>query len=106
MADKMRGISAGKSISFPRSKGTRNLRMISQAVSSVSELKQGSSKAVTSDQPVRPSARTSTRTTVRSWEVPKVVSRGDFGRILRLRRVIDSIRLGLQEMNQDDSVNT
>src|SRR6266566_1225649 len=101
MADKIRGISAAQPISFPRSKGTRNPRMISHAVSTVSELKKGSSKAVTSDQPVRPSARTSTRTTVRSWVVPKLVSKGDFRRILSLRRVIDSIRMGLQEMNQE-----
>src|SRR6267154_2861429 len=101
MADKIRGISAAQPISFPRTKGTRNPRMISHAVSTVSELKKGSSKAVTSDQPVRPSARTSTRTTVRSWVVPKLVSKGDFRRILSLRRVIDSIRMGLQEMNQE-----
>src|SRR6266446_46671 len=97
MADKIRGISAAQPISFPRTKGTRNPRMISHAVSTVSELKKGSSEAVTSDQPVRPSARSSTRTTVRSWVMPKLVSKGDLRRILSLRRVIDSIRMRLQE---------
>src|SRR6266481_1798237 len=104
MADKIRGISAAQPISFPRTKGTRNPRMISHAVSTVSELKKGPSEAATSDQPVRPSARTSTRTTVRSWVVPKLVSKGDLRRILSLRRAIDSIRMGSQKRVKGFSV--
>src|SRR5882762_5435801 len=97
MAAKIPGISEAEPTSLPRMRGTRNPRMISHAVSTVSELKKGPSEAVTSDQPVRPSARTSTRTTVRSWVTPKLVSKGDLRRILSLRRVIDSIRMGLQK---------
>src|SRR5712664_1841681 len=50
--------------------------MTSQAVSGVSELKNGPSEVVTSAQPVTPSARSSTRTTVRSRVTPKLVSKG------------------------------
>src|SRR6266513_485410 len=97
MAAKLRGISEAEPTSLPRIRGTRNPRMISNAVSPVWELERGTGEVVTSDQEVKPSARSATRTTVRSRVIPKLVSKGDLRHILSLRRVIDSIRMRLPE---------
>src|SRR5882762_5008011 len=92
----MRGSSEAQRRSLPRTRGARKPRMTSQAVSGVSELKKGPSEVVTSAQPVTPSARSSTRTTVRSRVMPKLVSKGALRRILSLRRVIASMCMDSQ----------
>src|ERR1700675_4497479 len=81
---------------LPRTSGERNPRMTSHAVSGVSELKNGPSEVVTSAQPVTPSARSSTRITVRSRVIPKLVSKGALRRILSLRRVTASMCMDSQ----------
>src|SRR6266403_6120620 len=100
----MRVTSEAQRRSLPRTRGARNARMTSQAVSGVSELKKGPSEVVTSDQPVTPSARSSTRTTVRSRVMPKLVSKGALRRILSLRRVTASMCMDSQDA-QDGARN-
>src|SRR5580700_2292305 len=92
------GQSEADEIVLPISAGATKSEITCHAVSVVSELYPGVSLAVTSPQPLAPSATTSTRIILRWCETPKLVSNGAFNRICTSRKVMDSIFITLQKV--------